>query len=335
MLKIIVVGLGSMGKRRIRNLLKLGYCDIIGFDPRDDRRKETRKKYKIDSVSTIEEGLECRPNVMIISTPPDLHYTYAKIAIKNNIHFFTEVNLSSKDVKKIIQKLKNKSIIGMPSCTTLYNPVFKELNKMIKKKSLGKIFTMYHHFGHFLPNWHPWEDYRKFYVSKKETGAAREVVPFELIWIIALFSKIKSVYGQNSKISKLKTNIDDIYEILIEFRNGIHGILVIDVLSSPSFSETKIIGEKGVILCDHNTGIMKLGNDGKWKTRQLQMGRMEKGYKGNTATELQYEEEIQNFLNVVIKKKKYPYTFNDELEILKVLDAVELSNKQRKKIQIK
>ena len=150
-----------------------------------------------------------------------------------------------------------------------------------------------------------------------------------------IFSKIKSVYGQNSKISKLKTNIDDIYEILIEFRNGIHGILVIDVLSSPSFSETKIIGEKGVILCDHNTGIMKLGNNGKWKTRQLQMGRMEKGYKGNTATELQYEEEIQNFLNVVIKKKKYPYTFNDELEILKVLDAVELSNKQRKKIQIK
>ena len=50
MLKIIVIGLGSMGKRRIRNLLKLGYDDIIGFDPRDDRRKETRKKYKIDSV---------------------------------------------------------------------------------------------------------------------------------------------------------------------------------------------------------------------------------------------------------------------------------------------
>ena len=96
MLKIIIVGLGSMGKRRIRNLLKLGYCDIIGFDPRNDRRKESKKKYNIHSVSTIEEGLEHKPNVMIISTPPDLHYTYAKIAIKNNIHFFTELNLSSK-----------------------------------------------------------------------------------------------------------------------------------------------------------------------------------------------------------------------------------------------
>ena len=43
MLKIIIVGLGSMGKRRIRNLLKLGYCDIIGFDPRNDRRNESKK----------------------------------------------------------------------------------------------------------------------------------------------------------------------------------------------------------------------------------------------------------------------------------------------------
>jgi len=324
-----------MGKRRIRNLLKLGYCDIIGFDPRNDRRKESKKKYNIHSVSTIEEGLEHKPNVMIISTPPDLHYTYAKIAIKNNIHFFTEVNLSSKDTKKIIQKLKNKSIIGVPSCTTLYNPVFIELKKLIRKKSLGKIFTMYHHFGHFLPNWHPWEDYKEFYVSKKETGAAREVVPFELIWITTLFSEIKSIFGQNTKISKLKTNIDDIYEVFIEFQNGIHGILVIDVLSSPSFSETKIIGEKGVILCDHNTGIIKLNNEGKWKTRQVQMGKIAKGYKGNTATELQYEEEIKSFLKMVLKKGKYPFTFNDELKILKILDTIELSNKQKKKIQIR
>jgi len=324
-----------MGKRRIRNLLKLGCLDIIGFDPRSDRRKESRKKYKINLVSTIEEGLEHKPNVMIISTPPDLHYTYAKIAIKNNIHFFTEVNLSSKDVKKIIQKLKNKPIIGMPSCTTLYNPVVKELHKILEKKSLGTIFTVYHHFGHFLPNWHPWEDYRKFYVSKKETGAAREVVPFELIWMISLFSKIKSVYGQKNKISKLKTDIDDIYEIMIEFQNGIHCILVIDVLSSPSFSETKIIGEKGVILCDHNSGMMKFGNNGKWKTRQLQMGTIERGYKGNTATELQYEEEMQKFLEAITKKKKKPHSFNDELKILKILDAVELSSKKKKKICIR
>ena len=324
-----------MGKRRVRNLLKLGYKNIIGFDPRLDRRKETVSKYKISTVSTINEGLKHKPNVMIISTPPDLHYVYSQIAIKKNIHFFTEVNLSSSDIKKIIQKLKHKSIVAVPSCTTLYNPVIKELRKNITKKSIGKIFTVYHHFGHYLPNWHPWEDYRKFYVSKKETGAAREVVPFELVWMTSLFSEIKSVYGQINKISKLKTNIDDIYEILLEFNNGIKCTLIIDVLSKPAFSETKIIGEKGSMLCDHNTGIIKFQNEKKWKIKQLRMGKVAKGYKGNTGSEIIYEEEMKTFLNAIIKNKKYPHSFKDELKILKVLDAIELSNKKGKKIFIK
>ena len=324
-----------MGKRRVRNLLKLGYDDIIGFDPRSDRRKESNKKYKIQTFSSIEESLSYNPKIMIISTPPDLHYPYANIAIKNNIHFFTEVNLSSTDVKKIIQKLKKKkSLVGVPSCSTLYNPVIKELSKIIKKSSTGKILTVYHHFGHYLPNWHPWEDYRKFYVSKKETGAAREVVPFELIWMTHLFSEIKSVYGQIAKISKLKTNIDDIYEILFEFKNGIHCILVIDVIASPAFSETKIITEKGVILCDHNLGLIKQNYNSKWTSKKLNMGKIAKGYKGNTGSETLYEEEMNSFMNAVLKKKKYPFLYEKELKILKILDSIEKSNKSGKKIFI-
>ncbi len=324
-----------MGKRRVRNLIKLKHTNIVGFDPRPDRRKESMSKYKISTVSTIEEGIKQNPNVMIISTPPDLHYQYAQIAIKENIHFFTEVNLASSDIEKIIKKLKHKSIVAAPSCTTLYNPVVKELQKIITAKSIGKIFTVYHHFGHYLPNWHPWENYKNFYVSKKETGAAREVVPFELVWMTSLFSEIKSVYGHIDKISKLKTNIDDIYEILMEFKNGIKCVLIIDVLSTPAFSETKIIGEKGTILCDHNTGVIKLHNGKKWKIKQLQMGVVAKGYKGNTGAETVYEEEIKAFLDSITKKKKYPHSFKKELKLLEVLDAIELSNKKDKKIDIK
>ncbi|EIJ66628.1 hypothetical protein BD31_I2192, partial [Candidatus Nitrosopumilus salaria BD31] len=187
--------------------LKIGLKNIIGFDPRDDRRKESEKLYKISTVSTINEGLKSNPTCMIISTPPDLHYKYAMIAIKNNIHFFTEVNLSSRDVKKIIQKLHKKSIIGLPSSTLLYHPLIKKLKALLRQNQIGKPLTVYHHFGHYLPNWHPWEDYREFYVSKRSTGAAREIVPFELVWLTFLFSNIKSVFGSIHKVSNLNADI--------------------------------------------------------------------------------------------------------------------------------
>jgi predicted dehydrogenase len=46
-MKCLVVGLGSMGKRRIRNLRALGLADIVGVDPRADRRDEAAQKYGV------------------------------------------------------------------------------------------------------------------------------------------------------------------------------------------------------------------------------------------------------------------------------------------------
>lgn len=333
-MQVLVIGLGSMGKRRIRSLIKLGIKNIIGFDPRSDRRSESEKLYKILTVSTIKEGIQKNPSCMIISTPPDLHYKYASFAIKNNIHFFTEVNLSSHDVKKIIVQLNKKSLIGLPSNTLLYHPLIKKLKTLLNQKQIGNPLTIYHHFGHYLPNWHPWEDYRDFYVSKKETGAAREIIPFELVWLTYLFSNIKSVYGSIHKVSNLKTDIDDLYQIIIEFSNGIQCIMVIDVISDPAFSETKIIGQKGVILCDHNEGTIKIGKSSKWKKIQIKSGKVAKGYQGNTPSESLYVDEMKNFMDVIKCKKQPSYTFSDELKILNVLDAMELSNKKSRKINL-
>jgi predicted dehydrogenase len=323
-----------MGKRRIRNFQQLGIKKIVGFDLNEDRRKEVEKLYDITTISNIKEGLDKKPDCMIISTPPDLHYVYAKMAIKNNIHFFTEVNLNSNDISKIIQEIKHKKIVGVPSSTMLFHPIIKQLSKLINEGVIGSSLTVYHHFGHYLPNWHPWEDYKKFYVSKKETGAAREVVPFELVWMTHLFSDIHSVYGNIDKISSLEANIDDIYQIIIEFSNGIKCTFIVDVISEPAINETRIIGDKGIIFCDHNLGIIKIGKGNKWKEVKIKTGKIAKGYKGNTPADSTYVEEMKSFFDAISKKSKIQHTFNDELKILKVLDSIENSNKKGKKILI-
>ena len=49
-LTFLIVGLGSMGKRRIRNLRANGEEKIIGFDIRIDRLKEAETKYNIQTI---------------------------------------------------------------------------------------------------------------------------------------------------------------------------------------------------------------------------------------------------------------------------------------------
>ncbi len=327
-----MVGLGSMGKRRIRNLTVLGYNDIIGFDPRLDRRKESEKKYGIQTFSSIVDAIKKFPNAMIISTPPDLHTKYAKIAIENKIHFFTEVNIASKEILDILKRLSNSKIIGVPSCTMLFHPVIIKLKKLLEKQTIGKVLFIDHHFGHYLPDWHPWEDYRKFYVSKKSTGGAREIVPFELVWIKSIFPKITSVSANVKKISNLDVKIDDIYQIMFEMQSKTLCNLTVDVITQPSIKETKIIGEKGVLICNYSTGEIKIGKNEKWTTQKLKMGKVAPGYKGNTGQESLYEDEMKSFVNSIKKKKKYPHSFKDELEILQILDLIEISSKKGKKL---
>jgi len=74
--KFLVIGLGSMGKRRIRCLKNLGYNDIVGIDPREDRMKEVVKKYGIEVHKKLSDVSLGKIDVMVISTPPDMHLEY-------------------------------------------------------------------------------------------------------------------------------------------------------------------------------------------------------------------------------------------------------------------
>ena len=328
-MKILVVGLGSMGKRRIRNLQFLNVEDIIGFDLKEERRNEASEKYKVKTFSSIEDALGQKPDAMIISTPPNLHMKYAKIAIENNIHFFTEASVVQDEMKEVIDLLKKSDIIGLPSCTMKYHPIVKEVKSLLEKNSIGKPLSFLYHSGQYLPDWHPWEDYRKYYVSKRETGACREIVPFELVWLIDLFGKINAVSAFKAKVSNLEADIDDIYNILLDFEDGLQASITVDVIARFPFRQLKILGEEGVIFADWSERIVRYytKEDG-WKDNKIQDGQIEKNY---IHGEGPYIEEMKTFLNTIKKENPTPYTFVEDYKILKILESIEKSSDDGKR----
>jgi len=328
-MKFLVVGLGSMGKRRIRNLKHLGYDEIIGFDPKEDRQKEAFEKYGTVTYSEITEALGEKPEAMIISTPPDLHMKYAKIAIENKIPFFTEASVVTEGVEEVIQKLKNSDIIGLPSCTYRYHPVILRVKEILEKGIIGKPLAVLYHSGQYLPDWHPWEDYTKYYVSKKDTGACKEIIPFELVWLTWMFGELKSVIGNKAKITDLKTDIDDIYNVLLEFENGIQGNITVDVVSRFPYRQLKILGSDGVIFGDWSE--RKVGyytNEKGWNYQNIDDGLIEQNY---IHGEGPYITEMSNFIKVIQKEIEQPYTFEEDFKILKVLKLIEDSSDSGKK----
>src|SRR5436190_11831700 len=137
-MNFLVVGLGSMGKRRIRCLSALGLKNVAGFDLRDDRRKQATQKYEIKTYSDFDEAVSAeKPNALFISVPPDVHHVYMKRAIDRKVPFFVEASVVDTDMDLILRA--SKEVFMAPSATLLFHPAIRKMSEIIASGELGKI----------------------------------------------------------------------------------------------------------------------------------------------------------------------------------------------------
>ena len=325
-MKFLIVGLGSMGKRRIRNLQYLEAGEIIGFDIREDRRKEAEKKYGIKTFDEFDKAMLDLPDAFVISTPPDLHVKYAMEAAKNNKHFFMEASVVDLGMNELIRECQKRDIVVAPSCTMRFHPSVRKIKEIVDGKNIGGVLLFTYHSGQYLPDWHPWEDYRKFYVAKKETGAAREIVSFELVWLTWILGNIDTISCFKGKLSKLDVDIDDSYQIMMKFKSGVFGHMLIDVISRIPERSCKIFGEEGVVLWDWGVGVkVYTTKDRSWKNYPEKGGISVEGYIEKIKEE-PYIEEMNTFVRAIRKEIKYPYTLEEDKRILEALYAAERSS---------
>lgn len=314
------IGLGSMGKRRIRNLLTLGEKKIIGFDFSLDRRKEAEETYGIKTVDSLQKLSDDEYDVVTISTPPNAHGEYLRFAVNKKKHFFVEVTTSDDGYKEI---LANKdATIKAPSCTFRFNPAVQSIKKSLELGKIGKVLAFQYHMGQYLPDWHPWEDYRTVYFSKKETSACREMFCFELIWINSLIkSDIKEVKGTITKLSDLDMDADDTVTAALTYENNVRGTLLIDVISRKPFRTLRILGSEGVLEWEWFDYSVKVFTAATKQTEVIPVlkGNPEKGYVNE---EEMYIDEIGAFLKAIKGEAKYPYSFEENFKKLQVLEQL-------------
>ena len=306
----LIVGLGSMGKRRIRNLHANEEKNIIGFDIRIDRRKEAEKKYNIQTIDDFKLLSPDDFDVLIISTSPEAHGDYIRFALNHKKHFFVE-HPTSDDGYVDIFKHNHLDIVKAPSCTLLFYKPLKMIKKILDGDAIGKILAFQYHMGQYLPDWHPWEDYRKGYFSKKNTSACREMVPFELIWLNWLMdSQVEDISGTITKVSNLDMEADDIALAILKYKNGIYGNIIIDVISRKPLRSLRVLGSNGVLEWERFEHTIRL-YDATTETSsifQVPKGNPEAGYVNE---EEMYNDEIKAFLDAIYGEAPYPHTFEE------------------------
>lgn len=322
-MKYLVIGLGSMGKRRVRNLQALGVKDVAGFDPRKDRRQDSEERYRIPVFDNLEVAMQSfRPNIFIISTPPDLHMHYAYYAFDHGISCFIEASVvEPKKIKELSEKIEGSRIVMAPSCTMQFYPGPKKIKELIRANLIGSVLNINYQTGQYLPDWHPWEKIEDYYVSRRETGGAREIVPFELTWLNDIFGNPESLACVKAKVTDMSADIDDIYHCLLRYDGNVIANLTVEVISRPKATRyMRILGSDGEIVFDSDCNTIRYVNTSMndWGEFELDVGTIEDLY---INPEEPYISEMRHFIAAVQAQDQslFPNSLRQDYHILETL----------------
>jgi len=114
-MKALIVGLGSMGKRRARLLGTLG-VEVVGVDSNESRMQDAAELL-CAAYQSIDEALAEKPDVAFVCTSPLPHYAIEKQLLSAGLHVFTELNLINQHYDELIAIAKEKNLVAFPSST--------------------------------------------------------------------------------------------------------------------------------------------------------------------------------------------------------------------------
>src|SRR6185436_14926111 len=258
-MKILIAGLGSIGRRHFRNLIGLGEKEL--FLLRSQHATLPADELAGYPVETnVEEALEkYKPNAVIVANPTALHLDIAIPAVKAGCHILLEKPVADSlgrisELQTGAQQSGSKILVGFQF---RYHPTLNKARELLRQGALGRVLTVHAHWGEYLPQWHPWEDYRQSYAARADLGGGViRTLTHPLDYLRYIIGEVESLWSFNGHISPLELDVEDIAEIGLKFSNGAIGGVHLNYVQRPPRHTLEIVGTQGTLRWDNADGIL-------------------------------------------------------------------------------
>jgi predicted dehydrogenase len=329
-MKFVIAGLGSIGRRHLRNLVSLGEKNVLLYRT----HLSTMPEEDLDGFKTVtdfQQALDTKPDAFIISNPTALHMEIAIPVAKAGVHLLLEKPVSHSlervDDLAAMEKIKNLQILV--GFQFRFHPTLIKMNELLSEGVIGSPVSCRAHWGEYLPNWHPWEDFRNSYAARPELGGGVVLTlshPFDYLrWIMG---EVDSLWAFTSDSKDLSIGSESTAEIGLQFSGGATGSVHLDYIQQPGSHTLDIIGTIGSIHWDNATGELKLfrATNKEWTSFFPPSG-----FERNDL----FIAEMKAFLAMLRGEAASPCTIADGISALKIALAVLQSANEKRIISIR
>ena len=251
MVKICFAGLGSIGKRHLKNVTEL--LQKEGAEYIIDAVRTGRKKlpadiaghihHEYDAVSQIPDDYD----IFFVTNPTINHMDTIREAIPHTCHMFIEKPVFDKPCKELKHlSLKNGSVYYV-ACPLRYSPIFRYVKNIVNKEA---VFSARSISSSYLPDWRGKVDYRNIYSADKQKGGGVTLdLIHELDYLTDLFGIPERSLHVQGKYSDLEITSDDISLYILQYKDKLAEIHL-DYFGRESIRKLELFCRNYVVKCD-------------------------------------------------------------------------------------
>jgi predicted dehydrogenase len=238
----------------------------------------------------LQRALDWGPQAVIISNPTALHLDIAIPAAQAGCALLLEkpVSHSLERLDELQAAVQRNNLPVLVGYQFRFHPGLLKLRRLLLEGSIGRPLSAHAHWGEYLPNWHPWEDYHQGYSARADLGGGVVLtLSHPLDYLRWLFGDVQALWAFAGCLGDLDLDVEDSAEIGLRFqfnsairrpvgddepqmntdehrwkgrktqRSGILASLHLDYLQRPPAHWLEIIGTEGVLRWDNVDGAVK------------------------------------------------------------------------------
>ena len=326
MLKIGVIGTGSMGKNHARVCSETGNVELVGIVDKDRKIAEnTAKKFSIKAFFDYKEILP-EIDAAIISTPTGTHHKIAMDLLNNGKHVLVEKPIcdSVERAKELVKNAEKNNLVLAVGHIERHNPATKFVKDALVEKKFGELITLTSKRVSNFPG------------RIKDVGVMMDLGIHDIDIMHFLAGEVESVYARAGKFNK---NIDyeDHANIILNFENEVCGIIEVNWLTPMKIRKMFLTCSENFVEMDYTEQSVTISSSSFKKINEMDLYHVPIQYNVNQVALEKREplkNEIDDFVNAIEKNKKPLATGEDGLVALKIAEAATRSYKKGEEVKI-
>ena len=324
--RIVVVGLGSIGRRHARLLAARGDVAVEWCETSPEAltlaRKDCGEPAAIHKL--FSEAIASRPAMMVIATPHTAHATQSIAALEAGIHVLCEKPLSDTlaDGRAMVDAAAKARAVFTVGFHLHFHPAVKRMCELVRGGELGSIHHVHALVGTYGTLQNSKSNYQKTLFGALFMDYAHQPDLFHHI-LGRVPHGVYAAGGQGGSLP-LQSN-PNFAAIVCDYSDALITTIHLNYLQSPDRHEYEIIGDRGWISVDMFRGELRFAKHGDANIRTETFPFERDG---------PYRDEHQAFFDAIAGKRQPESPASAALVSMEVIDAALRSLSERQRVAL-